>query len=81
MYFLPMLQQETGSRKDCTTQRGRSPCFPRVLAHIRMGKAQLLGHELAGGDEARVCRGGRADCCEPEPSPEKEVAGRMAQRQ
>ena len=47
MYFLPLLQGEIGCRKDRTTQRGRSPGFPRVLAHIRM--AQLSGHELAGG--------------------------------
>ena len=47
--FLSLLQRETGSRKDRTTQRGRSPCFPRVLVHIHMGMAQLSGHELAGG--------------------------------
>ena len=48
---------------DRATQRGRSLRFLRVLAHIRMSKAQLSGHELAGGvghcyrtpDEAMVC--------------------------
>ena len=49
MYFLPLLQRETGLRKDRTTQRGRSHSFLRVLAHIRTGKSQLSGHELAGG--------------------------------
>ena len=71
MHFLSLLQRETGLRKDRTTQRGRSPCFPRVLVHIHMGKAHLSGHELAAvlatacwtvegyrtPDEAMVCRG------------------------
>ena len=33
-------QQETGSRRDRTTQRGRSLAIPRVPVHIRMGRAR-----------------------------------------
>ena len=48
-YVLPFLQRETGSRRDRTPQRGLSPCVPHVLAHMRMGKAQLSGHKLGSG--------------------------------
>ena len=49
LYFLPLLQWETGSSKGRTTQRGRSLRFLRAVAHTRMGQAQLSGHELVGG--------------------------------
>ena len=48
MYFLHSLQLETGSRRDRSTQRGRSPCYLRVLADTPMGGARLSGHKLAG---------------------------------
>ena len=43
------LQLATGSRRDRTPQRGRSLHFLRVLAHARMGRARLSGHDLVSG--------------------------------
>ena len=39
------LQLETGSSKDRTTQRGRSP----IAVHIRVGRVHLSGHKLGSG--------------------------------
>ena len=47
--FLPLTQQETGKRRDRTTQRGRSLVVPRVLVRTRTGKAPLSGHTLESG--------------------------------
>ena len=49
IFFLPSAQQETGLRKDRTTQRGRFLVIPRVLARTRTGEAPLSGLTLAGG--------------------------------
>ena len=35
--------------RDRTTQRGRSLVIPRVLVHMRMDEAPLLGHTLESG--------------------------------
>ena len=42
-------QQETGLRRDRTTQRGRSLWIPRVLVRVRTGEAPLSGHVLESG--------------------------------
>ena len=47
--FLHLTQQETGKRRDRTTQRGRSLVVPRVLVRTRTGKAPLSGHTLESG--------------------------------
>ena len=96
MYFRLSLslQLETGYGRDRTTQRGRSLRFLRIVVHVRLGGAQLsariLVSELATAwqcvegcrtpDEAMVCWGRRAACCEPEPLPGKELAVGVAQR-
>ena len=46
--FLPLLQQDTGLRRDRTTQCGRSLVIPRAQVRMRMGKAPLSGHTLDG---------------------------------
>ena len=77
-----LLLQETGLRRDRTTQRGRFHHFLRVLVRTRAGRAQLPGHQLEAmldianrvvegcrtPDEAMVCSGEGANCREPEPS-------------
>ena len=47
--FLPLLQQETGSRRDRTTQRGLSLVLPRVLARMRMGQGPAIRPQLLAG--------------------------------
>ena len=47
--FLPLSQQETGSGRGRTTQRGLSPVILRVLVRMRTGKAPLPGHTLESG--------------------------------
>ena len=49
IFFLPSAQQETGLRRDRTTQRGRSLVIPRVLVRTRTGEAPLSGHRLVSG--------------------------------
>ena len=49
IFFLPFAQQETGQRRDCSTQRGRSLVIPRALVRMCTGKAPLSGLTLAGG--------------------------------
>ena len=46
IFFLPLTQQETGSGRGRTTQRGRSPVIPHALVHMRMGESPLSGHTL-----------------------------------
>ena len=41
IFFLPSAQQETGLRRDCTTQRGRFLVIPRLLVRTRTGKAPV----------------------------------------
>ena len=48
-FSLRLLQLETGPGKDPSLQLGRSSRSLRVLAHIRMGKARLSGHNLESG--------------------------------
>ena len=43
IFFLPSAQQETGSEKGRTTQRGRSLVIPRVLVRTRTGEAPAIG--------------------------------------
>ena len=47
--FLPYAQQETGLRRDRTTQRGRSLVIPRALVRMRTGKAPLSCRRLESG--------------------------------
>ena len=49
MYSMHSLQLETGSRKDRSSQRGRSSRFIRVLVHTRMGRVRLSGHKSGSG--------------------------------
>ena len=44
IFFHPSAQQETGLRRDRTTQRGRSLVVPRLLVRTRTGKAPPSGH-------------------------------------
>ena len=46
---LPLSQQETGSGKGRTTQRGQSPVIPHALVHMRVGMVPLSGHVLDSG--------------------------------
>ena len=47
--FLPLRNGRLGKKGDRTAQRGRSPCVPRVLVHMRVGEAQLSGRILVRG--------------------------------
>ena len=47
---VPSAQQETGERRDRTTQLGRSLVIPRALVRTRTGEAPLSGHVLESGD-------------------------------
>ena len=49
IFFLSLVQQETGKGKGRTTQRGRSLVIPHVLVHMRMDMAPLPGHTLDCG--------------------------------
>ena len=51
IFFLPSAKQETGLRRDRTTQRGRFRGIsrPRVLARMRTGEAPLSGDVLESG--------------------------------
>ena len=57
-FFLSLTQQETGSGRGRTTQRGRFHVIPYAPVHTRMGRAPLLGLTLAGGvGRLLVCGG------------------------
>ena len=49
IFSLSLTQQETGKRRNRTTQRGRYPVIPHVLVHVRMDMAPLSGHTLESG--------------------------------
>ena len=43
VFSLPLSQQETGSGKGRTTQRGRSPVIPCAPVRIRTGEGPAIG--------------------------------------
>ena len=49
VHFLHLLHLQVGFGRDLSLQLGRSSHFLRVLAHGRMGKARLSGHNLESG--------------------------------